>query len=166
MKTLLIPALALALLAGCGGGSDDKADTPAPASTTAPGPAAPDNRETALKVAAQGYVNSLLKGDVVGVTGYLDPKVCDDDDRTGYAFTVPQMKETAGGATMKITKVYVEGDRGGVEDYTLSGGAPDQLRRLIKSSFEGSKTYSWRYHDGEWYLAGPCEGDASASPTP
>lgn len=163
---MICAAMAAALLlAGCGGGDDQAAGQPQVASGAAA--AATDDRAGQLKVAAQGYVDALLKGNIGGVVGYLDPEVCDDDDEASYALGIGQIKETAEGATMKIlsVKLYDDGARGGADQYELSKGAPDQLRRLIKSSMAESKTGAWNYRDGEWYLAGPCE-DESASPVP
>lgn len=166
ISTTAAALLALGALAGCG--DDKKADQASTATTDqTQAPAAPSSgdKEAALKKAAQGYVDALLKGQLAGVVGYLDPKVCDDADAGEYAITVGQIKDVAEGATMKVTAVGTDGDTGGVTDYTLSDNAPDQLRRLVKASFAESKHFAWNYRDGEWYLAGPCE-DESPSPAP
>lgn len=167
-RTTTIAALTAGLLlTACGGGDDDEPTAPGTAASEAPAASSSgaDDREEALTVAAQGYVSALLKGNIAGVVGYLDPQVCDDADEGSYALSVGPIKENAEGATMKITSVYVEGDRGGVDGYELSKGAPDALRRSIKSSFGTERTYPWNYRGGEWYLAGPCK-DESASPEP
>lgn len=157
------------LLSGCGGGGDDEEPSAAdiqgavesPAASGSPAASAGDDREAQLLVANQGYVDALLAGKIAGVLGYLDPKVCDEDDETSYALGIGQIKDVADGATMKIVsvKLYDKGARGGTDEYELSADAPDGLRRLIKSSMEGSKEGAWNYRDGEWYLAGPCEDD-------
>lgn len=168
MKTILVGALALTVtvLAGCG---DDKKDSTTTTAARATGPANQGgdsgDREAALKKAAQGYVDALLKDQFAGATGYLDPKVCDDGDQGSLALAAGQIHDVAEGATMTITAVKMDGDRGGVQDYTLSDNAPDQLRRLVKASMTESKQYAWSYRDGEWYLVGPCE-DESPSPEP
>ncbi len=155
----------LILTTGCGG-DDEEADggravtdpaSSAAASAQASTEGDAEDREKALMTAAQGYIDALLAGRLAGVLGYLDPKACDEEDETSYALTVGQISEVAEGAKMTITSVTVQGDRGGVRDYKLSDGAPDQLRRLVKASMAESKQYAWNYKDGEWYLAGPCE---------
>lgn len=155
------------LLAGCGGGDDSGAALAAPAaaeqSTAVRPAAASDDREAKLKVAAQGYINAFMNGQVAGVLGYLDPEVCDDDDEASYVLTTGMVADVANGATMKITSVYVEGDRGGVEDQELSSNASDQLRRLVKAADSGGRKYSWNSRDGEGYLAKPCLDEETAS---
>ncbi len=156
------------LLSACGGADEDSRTTDAPGisggETSAPGRKA--GPEAALKVAAQGYVDALMSGDFAGVTGYLDPKACDDKDKGAMVVGVGAISKTAKGATMKVTDVYVEGDRGGVEAFELSDDASDALRRPVKSSFSGERMRSFYYDGDEWYLRGPCEDESSASPEP
>lgn len=164
---LMAAALAVAALAGCGGGSENTAA--APAADGAGSAAANDDgaaeKERALKIAAQGYMDAFMGGQVAGVLGYLDPEECDDEDEGEYAMAAAMLRDVVGDAKMKINSVYVEGDRGGVEDYELKN-ASDQLRRLIKSSAGDGRQHSWTYRSGEWYITKPCVDEETASPSP
>lgn len=151
------------LLAGCG---DDKKDA-APTSTQAPaGSNQKDDRAAALKTAIQGYANAQFAGDLAGVRGYLNPERCSQDDVDSASMAAGFMKDTAKGATIKIKAVKIVGDRGTFTDYELSPGAPDALRRLLKTNDkEHAGELGWGYVDGEWYRDAGCTG-ASASPSP
>ena len=161
-------AVALVLTTGCGGGDDedDQAARPSPAETAAPPAEAGDERVEALKVAGQGYSTALFKGQIAGIVGYFDPEVCDEADNGSAALAAGAISEAADGATMTITEVEVDGDRGRLTGYKLSDDASDGLRRLAKSAIEENPDdYPWVYRNGEWYLSGPCE-DETASPSP
>lgn len=162
MKKIAIAALlATGLLAGCGGG----ADKPETAGATS-APASGDNRAAALKTAIQGYANAQFAGDLAGVRGYLNPEKCSQDDVDSASMAAGFMKDTAKGATIKIKAVKIVGDRGTFTDYELSPGAPDALRRLLKTNDkEHAGELGWGYVDGEWYRDAGCTG-ATASPTP
>jgi hypothetical protein len=153
-----VPATILAAtvaLAGCGG-SDDEPATAEPAKTA--------DREAALKTAIEGYANAQLAGDIAGVTGYLNPDRCTEDDKGTAAMAAGIMKDTAKGAKITITAVKIEGDRGTIGSYELSKGAPDALRRILKSADTDNKgRMGWAWVDGEWYFDGICDGE---TPTP
>lgn len=154
--TTFLAAALLAALAGCGGGDNNEPATAEPAKTA--------DREAALKTAIEGYANAQLAGDIAGVTGYLNPDRCTEDDKGAASMAAGIMKDTAKGAKITITAVKIEGDRGTIGSYELSKGAPDALRRILKSADTDNKgRMGWAWVDGEWYFDGICDGE---TPTP
>lgn len=138
-----------AVLGGCGGDGDD-----ALAGPVATSPA--DPKSEALKVAIQGYIDALLKGNSAAVIGYLDPRRCDDDDEAVYAAGARRVGQMArGGAKIEIltVKLYGNGNRGGPETVEVSKSTPDALRELTRDV----RHPSWIFRDGEWYLTGDCQ---------
>lgn len=160
-------AAALTLLTGCGGSNTDQAAAAEqPAATQAPKPTSDSDKKALLARAAQGYTDAVLSGDGAGATSYSHPTICDDADNGELILAAGFMKDTAKGATMRITEVYLNGaERGGVKSWELSDGAPDALRRLAEQGAKDSNPGgTWRWVDGEWYLAGPCEDDETPAP--
>lgn len=115
-------AVLLTGLTGCGGAASESEAAPspeaiavAPTPQATPTPASDARKRAALTKAAQGYSNAYFAGDATGMGGYLHPTLCDDQDREDAEPDGARMQATAKGATTKITSVYVEGDRGGVD---------------------------------------------------
>lgn len=159
--TLTATALAATLLlSGCGGG-DDEGQAVTPGSSAAP--AAGGDRNEALRKAIEGYANAQMSGDMAGVSAYLHPTLCSEDDKAEYMAASQFMEKTAKGASIKIKAVRVVGDRGSFTEYELSKDASDAVRRLMKQNNKGD-SLGWVFYDGEWYRDAGCVG-ASAEPT-
>jgi hypothetical protein len=160
MLRKLAPLAAVLALAGCGAVASANTSITPPAAGTRTPAAAPAGL---LKSTADDYLSALLRGDGLGATAYLAPK-CTDDDKASLLIAASMVKTTANGATMTVTAVDVQGDRGAVTGYSYSANAPAALKRLVESSGNGS--HDWSYADGKWSLDASCGPTPTPTPTP
>jgi hypothetical protein len=132
----------------------------ASAAPVAPAAVSDAAKQAALRTTAEGYANALLRGDGLGVTGYLSD-FCADSEQGEAVYAAEVVAGTAQGATLKVTSLTVDGDRGSVSAYRVSPGAPAALRKLLSSARADAATYPWRWVDGQWVLQ-----SCGVAPTP
>jgi hypothetical protein len=123
--------------------------------------ASADAKRASLVAAASAYANALLSGDGLAVADALSD-FCADAEIGDAVYAADLIARKAHGATLAVTSVAVDGDRGSVTGYRLSPGAPAALF----SPGESAATYPWRWVDGRWYFQGGCGVAPSGSAGP
>lgn len=122
-------------------------------------------KQAALVATSEGYANALLRGDGLAVAGHLSD-FCADVEQGDAVYAASVIARKAHGATLDVTSVVVDGDRGSVAGYRLSSGAPAALRKVFSSAHGAAAAYPWRWVDGQWYFQGGCGVAPSASASP
>lgn len=160
MTRILAPIVVAALGAGLAGCSAAHTDPVGAAPVSAP--MAPSAKADALLVAVQGYSESFLAGDVIGLTSYLHPDCASEKDQRSLIDRASLAQEPAEGTQLKIDTVEMSADSGRIGDWHLPAGAPAGYKSRAKTTAaEQADGMPWRYVAGEWQFRPATCGGAS-----